>query len=524
MESERRPDLGTKARKNFFTDAAANLGKIPPQAVDLEQAVLGALMLEKDALTTVIDILKPESFYKDAHREIYSSIVTLFNNSEPVDMLTVSNQLRHDGKLELVGGAYYLTELTSRVNSAANVEFHARIVAEQAIKRELIRISSEIQQDAFEDTSDAFQLLDRTEQALFEVSESNIRKNYADMRSVMREALNELEARKDHQDGLTGIPSGFTALDRITSGWQKSDLVIIAARPGMGKTAFVVTAMRNAAVDFKHAVGIFSLEMSNIQLVNRLISAEAELESDKIKKGTLADYEWEQLVHKTAKLTNAPIFIDDTPALSILELRAKCRRLKAQHDVKLIIVDYLQLMSGDTSRVSGGNREQEIASISRALKNIAKELDIPVIALSQLSRAVETRGGDKRPQLSDLRESGSIEQDADLVMFLYRPEYYGITEDENGQPTNGLGEVIIAKHRNGSLDTAQLKFIGKYTKFTDMDFGFGAAKFDLPATSGMPPDFTGPGPGTITLGSKSNPKDPKKSRDQDDTENPEVPF
>ena len=250
----------------------------------------------------------------------------------------------------------------------------------------------------------------------------------------------------------------------------------------MGKTAFIVTALRNAAVDHGKPAAIFSLEMSSIQLVNRLISAEAELESEKIKKGNLADYEWEQLVHKTAKLSNAPIFIDDTPALSILELRAKCRRLKAQHDVKLIIVDYLQLMSGD-SKGNSGNREQEIASISRALKNIAKELTVPVLALSQLSRAVETRGGDKRPQLSDLRESGSIEQDADLVMFLYRPEYYGITEDENGQPTHGLGEVIVAKHRNGSLDTAQLKFIGKYTKFTDLDFNFGAGKggYDLPA-------------------------------------------
>ena len=520
MDSERSTTLGRRTRKNFITDIAGNLGKLPPQAMDLEEAVLGALMLEKDALTTVIDILKPESFYKDANQEVYRAIVDLFNNSEPVDMLTVANQLRELGKLEVVGGAYYLTELTSRVNSAANVEFHARIVAEMAIKRELIRISSEIQKDAYEDTTDAFVLLDRTESALFEVSESNVRKNYADMRSIMREALNELEARKDHKDGLTGVPSGFTALDRITSGWQNSDLVIIAARPGMGKTAFVVTAMRNAAVDFKHPVAIFSLEMSNVQLVNRLISAEAELESDKIKKGTLADYEWEQLVHKTAKLSNAPIFIDDTPALSILELRAKCRRLKAQHDVKLIIVDYLQLMSGD-SKGNSGNREQEIASISRALKNIAKELNVPMIALSQLSRAVETRGGDKRPQLSDLRESGSIEQDADLVMFLYRPEYYGITEDENGQPTHGLGEVIVAKHRNGSLDTAQLKFIGKYTKFTDLDFNFGTgSRYELPDTSSHSGEFQTSN--TITLSSKSNPKKPGESSESNDPG--DVPF
>lgn len=498
--------LGYK-RNLLRSDAAAQLGKLPPQAIDLEEAVLGALMLEKDALTAVIDILKPESFYKETNKEIYAAIVDLFHNSEPVDLLTVTNQLRKNGKLELVGGPYRVTELTTRVNSAANIEFHARIISEQSIKRELIRIASEIQHDAYEDTTDVFSLLDRTEQALFEVSESNIRKNYAQMRSIMREAIAELEAKKHHKDGLTGIPSGFTALDRVTSGWQKSDLVIIAARPGMGKTAFVVSAMRNAAVDFGHAVAIFSLEMSAVQLVNRLISAEAELEGEKIKKGNLADYEWEQLVHKTAKLTDAPIFIDDTPALSILELRAKCRRLKAQHNVQLIIVDYLQLMSGDSSKGGGGggNREQEIASISRALKNIAKELAVPVIALSQLSRAVETRGGDKRPQLSDLRESGSIEQDADMVMFLYRPEYYGITEDENGMPTQGTGEVIIAKHRNGSLDNVTLKFIGKFTKFADIDAGSGFSNNygnSFPS-GGIPQEFDTPA-NTITLTSKMN--------------------
>ncbi|MFP4094367.1 MAG: replicative DNA helicase [Cyclobacteriaceae bacterium] len=810
----------TKNRRNRIggllnTVGANALGKLPPQAIELEEAVLGALMLEKEALTTVIDILKPESFYKDSHREIYQAILQLFDNSEPIDMLTVTNQLRKNATLEFVGGAFFVSGLTQKVNSAANVEFHARIISEQAIKRELITIASEIEQEAYEDTTDTFTLLDKVEQKIFGVSESNIRKNYADMRSIMRDAINELEAKKLKKDGLTGVPSGFSALDRVTSGWQRSDMVIIAARPGMGKclgkgtkvlmydgslrkvedvvegdllmgddstprrvlsiargrermywirqnkgidyrvneshilslkrsrregnhqkgevlnisvkeyleksdkfkssykgykvavefedkpqlldayilglwlgdgdlhssiitssdpevvessqiyaqslseagnkavlstydypercnqyaitqgrqgggpefsvknelrklgllgnkhipqdylinstnkrlkllaglidsdghfleqsngyeisqsqkelaqqikflcdslgfrtsirkkrasishtgyesesyciriygdidripvrigrkqarprcsqvdwqvtdirveydkvddyygfeidgnrlflledmtvthnTAFVLSALRNAAVDFGHAVAIFSLEMSAVQLVNRLISAEAQLESEKIKKGSLADFEWEQLYHKTSDLTEAPIFIDDTPALSIRELRSKCRRLKAQHNIELIIVDYLQLMSGDSSKGNQGNREQEIASISRAMKNIAKELDVPVLALSQLSRAVETRGGDKRPQLSDLRESGSIEQDADMVMFLYRPEYYGITEDENGQPVQGTGEVIIAKHRNGALDTVRLKFIGKYTKFTNLD-------------------------------------------------------
>lgn len=472
MESEKSSPIrfGIKQRTLANIDLSAQLGKVPPQAVDLEEAVLGALMLEKDALSQVIEILKPEIFYKDANREIYAAIKELFENSEPVDILTVTNWLRKNGKLEFVGGAYYIASLTSRVNSSANIEYHTRIIIEMAIKRELIRISSEIQHDAFEDSTDVFELLDRTEQALFDVSETNIRKNFVNMRQLMNDAIRELEIKKNKKDGLTGVPSGFTALDRITSGWQKSDLVIIAARPGMGKTALVVSAMRNAAVEFNRPVAIFSLEMSAIQLVNRLISAEAELESDKIKKGNLEDYEWQQLVYKTSKITEAPIFIDDTPALTILELRAKSRRLVSQHHVEMIIVDYLQLMTGDRSKNnSSGNREQEIASISRALKNLAKELNIPVIAISQLSRAVETRGGDKRPQLSDLRESGSIEQDADMVLFLYRPEYYGITEDETGQSTKGIGEISIAKHRNGSTGTVQLKFIGHLTKFIDFE-------------------------------------------------------
>ena len=819
---------------------ASAAGKLPPQAPELEMAVLGALMLEKDALTSVIDLLKPESFYKDSHQRIYRAIIRLFDKSEPIDQLTVVHELREMGELEAAGGPFYVANLTLKVNSAANVEYHARIITETSIKRELIRISSEIQRDAFEDTTDVFKLLDDTESALFEVSESNIRKNFDDMRSLMGKAIKELEEKKNQKDGLTGVPTGFTALDRVTSGWQPSDLVIIAARPGMGKclgkgtkvlmfdgdlrnvedvregdllmgddstprrvlsiargrenmywvrqntgddyrvneshilslqrsrqgevlnitvkdylakspafrsnyqgykvavefeaqelpvdpyflgvwladgnsakagvtgrhgeitdyladytatlnkrlasavavasataigpkqsqlaenfleealrqlgvlgdkliprsyainstenrlallaglvdsngqleataeggyeitqkshrlarqikflgdslgfrtsltkkqaatsgigyegeawrvrlygdidripvrvarkkalpwaspadwrqtdisvefdkvddyygfeidgnrlfllqdmtvthnTAFVVSAMRNAAVEFKRPVAIFSLEMSSLQLVNRLISAEAELDSDKIKKGTLADHEWQQLNHKITDLSAAPIYIDDTPALSIRELRTKCRRLRSQKDVQLIIVDYLQLMSGNTDG-RGGNREQEIASISRALKGIAKELNVPVLALSQLSRSVETRGGEKRPQLSDLRESGSIEQDADMVIFLYRPEYYGLDQDAEGNSTQGVGEVIIAKHRNGSLETVQLKFIGKYTKFADLDGvgGFDSSGYQpmgLPASNfdSEPSSFA---PNTIRLGSKIN--------------------
>lgn len=506
--------LSSKSRNLLNTnDLSDSLGKLPPQAIDLEEAVLGALMLEKDALNVVVEILKPESFYREAHKDIYEAIIDLFNKSEPVDILTVTNQLRKNGKLELVGGAYYISELTSKVSSAANVEYHARIITEKSIKRDLIRIASDVHKEAYEDTTDVFTLLDKTEQALFEVSEVNIRKNYADMSSLMHEAIVELEAKKRHADGLTGIPTGFTNLDRVTSGWQRSDLVIFAGRPGMGKTAFIVSAMRNAAVDFKRPVAIFSLEMSSIQLVNRLISAEAELDSEKIKKGSLEDYEWEQLIHKTAKLSESPIFIDDTPALSILELRAKARKLVAQHNVELIIIDYLQLMSGDTSKNTSGNREQEIASISRALKNIAKELNIPIIALSQLSRAVEVRGGDKRPQLSDLRESGSIEQDADMVCFLYRPEYYNITTDEEGNSLQGIGEVIIAKHRNGSLENVQLKFVGKYTKFADMDIESPFGGF--PGTGAIPGEFD-TGMQTITFQSKANDPDaPKKNENED---------
>ena len=812
------PGNRQQAGINRFLDTG--LGKLPPQAVDLEEAVLGALMIEKDALSAVVDLLKAETFYKDAHQLIYKAILTLFANSEPIDLLTVTQQLRKTGEIELVGGGGYISELTLRVNSAANIEYHARIITEQALKRGLITMSSEIQRDAYEDTTDVFTLLDRTERDLFQLTESNIRKTVSDMRSIVGEALKEMETKKN-QDGLTGVPSGFTALDRLTSGWQPSELVIIAARPAMGKclgkgtkvvmfdgslrkvedvregdllmgddstprrvlsvargreqmywirqnkgidyrvneshilslkrsrnegghtkgtvlnipvrdyltksskfktnykgykvavefpekavsldpyfvglwlgdghsyssritntdsevvaymqeyadvpglplrtyqqvnkapnyaitsgqqgsshaafsvqgqlrklnvienkhiprtylinstenrlsllaglidsdghyqrefncyeitqknkvlaeeikflcdslgfkcsltekqavitargyistvyrlrlfgnldsipvrilrkkarplqaradwrvtgitvekdivddyygftidgnhlflledmtvthnTAFVVSALRNAAVDHGKPVAIFSLEMSSVQLVNRLISAEAEIDSEKIRKGQLAPHEWQQLHHKIQRLTEAPIYIDDTPALSILELRAKCRRLKAQDDIQIVVIDYLQLMTGDSSK--GANREQEIASISRALKNLAKELNVPVIALSQLSRAVETRGGDKKPQLSDLRESGSIEQDADMVMFLYRPEYYNITQDESGNSTLGVGEVIVAKNRSGSLDTIQLRFISRFTKFCDLD-GYFAPTTGAPGT------------------------------------------
>ena len=452
---------------NIDINTNLDLGKLPPQALDLEESVLGALMLEKDALTNVIDILKPENFYKDANKEIYQSIIDLFNDSEPIDLLTVTSQLKKNGKLEYVGGSFYVTQLTTRVNSASNIEYHARIILEQSIKRQLIEVSGEVQKEAYEDTTDVFDLLDNTEQSLFDISESHIRKNYSQVKGLMKEAIDELQAKKTRKDGITGVPSGFIDLDNITSGWQPSDLVIIAGRPSMGKTAFVLSMMRNASIDHEMPIALFSLEMSSLQIVNRLISSEAELDSDKIKKGNLKDYEWQQLLHKTDQLNNAKIFIDDTPALSILELRAKSRRLKSQHDIQCIIVDYLQLMSGEYGK-SSGNREQEIASISRSLKAIAKELNVPVLDLSQLSRAVETRGGDKRPVLSDLRESGSIEQDADMVLFIYRADRYDITEDEDGNLTAGVAELLLRKNRNGPTGKVKLKFIERFAKFADM--------------------------------------------------------
>lgn len=468
------------------------MGRKKPYNHELEQAVLGALLLEREALTEVIEILKTETFDKEAHQYIFEAIRQLFERSEPVDLLTVPSQLRANGHLEKAGGAYYISQLTLITNSAANIVYHARLLQELAIKRSLIGIANETLRNAYDETSDVFDLLNTMSQSIFEVSELNIRRNYERLDNLISKAINELQTVRNQKDGLTGVPTGFASLDRVTSGWQRSDLVIVAARPGMGKTAFVLSIARNAAIDFKRPIALFSLEMSAVQLTKRLISSEAELESGKLKTGKMTEMEWNRMFDRLHSLSEAPIFIDDTPALSVLELRAKCRRLKARNDIQLVVIDYLQLMSADMK--TKGNREQEIAYISRSLKQLAKELDVPVIALSQLSRAVETRGGTKRPQLSDLRESGSIEQDADMVIFLYRPEYYELTEDENGEPTKNVGEVIIAKHRNGSLENVRLKFINEFTKFTEWDeaeaFGedaFGGGSFGSGLSSAMAP-------------------------------------
>lgn len=444
-------------------------GRKPPQALDLEEAVLGALMLEKNALTAVIDILKPDVFYKEAHQKIYKAVQLLFSKTEPIDILTVTNQLKSDGELESVGGPYYIAQLTNGVSSSANIEYHSRILLQKFIQREMIRISGEVIRDAYEDTTDVFELMDKAERDLFNVSENNFRRAHADMQSLVGEAIKEIEAAKDAEGYLRGVPSGFRDLDKITGGWQKSDLVVLAARPGMGKTAFVLSMARNSSIDFEKPIAIFSLEMSAVQLVTRLISSEAEIAGEKLRKGDLRDYEWQQLVQKVTPLLESKMFIDDTPALSVFELRAKCRRLKEQHDIQMIVIDYIQLMTAGIENNKQGNREQEISTISRSLKSLAKELNVPVIVLSQLNRSVETRGGSKRPQLSDLRESGAIEQDADMVLFIYRPEYYGIDTDENNMPTQGTASLIIAKHRNGALGDVNLRFKANFARFENPD-------------------------------------------------------
>lgn len=444
-------------------------GKIPPQAVDLEEVVLGAMMIDKKGVDEVIDILHPDAFYKDSHRFVFEAIFKLFESSEPVDLLTVSKQLKKDGKLEAAGGDFYLIKLTQKVASSAHIEFHARIILQKYIQRSLIKISNEIIEESYSESTDVFDLLDMAESRLYDVSQGNLKRSAETAQNLVIQAKKRIEEIAG-KEGMSGVPSGFDKVDKLTSGWQPSDLIIIAARPGMGKTALTLSMARNMAVKHNIPVAFFSLEMSSVQLITRLISSETGLSSEKLRTGKLEKHEWEQLNVKVKSLESAPLFIDDTPSLSIFDLRAKARRLASQHGIKMIMVDYLQLMTAGGSQ-KGGNREQEISTISRNLKALAKELEVPVIALSQLSRAVETRGGSKRPILSDLRESGAIEQDADIVSFIYRPEYYKIDEwdDDERSPTQGQAEFIVAKHRNGGLENVRLKFIGNQGKFDNLD-------------------------------------------------------
>lgn len=502
---------------------ASELGKVPPQAVDIEQAVLGAMMLEKNAVTDVIDMLMPTSFYDPKHQYIYSAIRELFGSSSPIDLLTVINKLKQQGELEVAGGAAYISTLTSKVSSSAHVEFHARIIAEKYIKRELIRMSSEVIRDAYDDSNDVFDVLNKAEKELFEIAENNMSKGVSTMQTAVREAIEEIEKASQNTDGISGVATGFFDLDKLTSGWQRSDMIVIAARPAMGKTAFVLSMARNCAVDYGQGVALFSLEMSAVQLVKRLIASEARLSAEKLRKGDLKDHEFQQLHTRITKLATAPIYIDDTPGISIFDLRAKCRRLKMQHDIQIVIIDYLQLMTAGGSKGSG-NREQEISSISRSIKEIAKELNVPVIALSQLSRSVEQRGGDKRPQLSDLRESGAIEQDADIVSFIYRPEYYGFLQDEDGNSNQGVGEIIIAKHRNGALDRVRLRFIGEYARFDNIDnYTDDTPAASLPSSMNANTGFDASPSNTITLQSKMNSFDDPGS-DFDNFNSNDAPF
>ena len=470
-------------------------GRVQPQATVLEEAVLGAIMLDKDALPSVIEILRPESFYTPAHQEVYDVMLKLFSKSQPIDLLTVHEALHKSGKLEEVGGVNYLMDLTNKVASAANIEYHARIIAQKFIQRELIRVSTTVIRESYEDSKDVLELLDEAERNLYDITDKNLNTGYESLSALAVKAQKEIEAISQKGSELTGVTTGFADLDKMTHGWQPSDLVIIAARPGMGKTAFTLSLAKNAS-EHGEPVAIFSLEMANTQLVQRLIAMESEIDNSKLRNGQMSEAEWTRLHNAVDKLSSLPIYIDDTPAINIFELRAKCRRLKQNHDIKMIVIDYLQLMTSAPNE-RRGNREQEISSISRALKALAKELNVPVLALSQLSRAVETRGGEKRPMLSDLRESGAIEQDADIVTFIYRPDYYSLDEDEFEGPPDKT-EIILSKHRNGSLGTVNLRFIKEFVKFTNLeDGGFN----DLP-------DFDpNPFSGVITRSSKMNDDD-----------------
>ena len=464
------PENTPSLQRNSRPQPIIERGKIPPQDLNLEEVILGAMLIDKKGVDDVIDILNPEVFYKKQHQLIYQAIFELFNQSEAIDLLTVAEQLRRTGNLEAAGGEFYLINLTQRVSSSANVEFHARIVLQKFIKRKLIEISAKIIEDAYDDTRDVFDSLDNAEQMLYEVTQGNLKRSSEAAGDLVLKALKKIQELSNKTDGFSGVPSGFTKLDQLTSGWQASDLIIIAARPGMGKTALTLSMARNIAVGQNIPVAFFSLEMSAVQLITRLISSETELSSEKLRTGKLEEHEWFVLNTKVKDLEKAPLYIDDTPSISIFDLRAKARRLSTQFGIKLIVIDYLQLMTAGGSK-GVGNREQEISTISRNLKALAKELDIPVIALSQLSRNVEARPGHKRPQLSDLRESGAIEQDADIVSFIYRPEYYKINEwdDEAQTPTAGQAEFIVAKHRNGGLDNIRLKFEGHLGRFANLD-------------------------------------------------------
>ena len=450
------------AKKSIDNTSYAHL---QPQALEVERAVLGALMNDRDAYAVVCEILSPESFYEQRNQLIYSAIRDLSLAEKPVDVLTVTDELERQGCLDKVGGAIYIADLSNKVASSANIEYHARIIAHKFLARQLISFASEIETKAFDGSMDIDDLMQEAEGSLFELSRRNMKKDYTQIDPVISNAVEVIQKAAANKDGLTGVPTGYHKLDNITSGWQASDLVIIAGRPAMGKTSFALSMAKNIAADYKVPMAFFSLEMSNVQLVNRLISNCCEIQGSKILNGQLKPDEWERLDKRLNNLIGSPLYVDDTPGLSVFELRTKARRLVRDHGVKIIMIDYLQLMNANGMRFS--SRQEEVSTISRSLKQIAKELDIPILALSQLNRGVESREGleGKRPQLSDLRESGAIEQDADMVLFVHRPEYYHIYQDENGRDLHGMAQIIIAKHRKGATGDVLLNFRGEFTRF-----------------------------------------------------------
>ncbi|MEE3447747.1 MAG: replicative DNA helicase [Bacteroidales bacterium] len=460
-------NASSNKKKEFVMHVNDQYGRIPPHDLELEEVVLGAIMVEQGAEIDVLNILSADSFYTDSHKKIYEAILQLSSAQQPIDLYTVIEQLSKNGTLEDVGGAYYIASLTEKVGSAAHLEFHSRILQQKYIQRQLIKIATEIEDKSYDPTTDVDDILSFSEKSIFDLANGNIKTQTKSMDEVLVESLKQIEEAGKREDGLSGVPSGFTSLDKITQGWQNSDMVVVAARPAMGKTAFILSMARNMTVNFKIPVLIFSLEMSAVQLVNRLIISESQLSSEKIRTGKLEDHEWMQLDAKIKNLQNAPLYIDDTAAISLFELRSKCIRLKMQHNIGMVMIDYLQLMSGPPE--VRGNREQEVSTISRGIKQLAKELNVPIIALSQLSRSTVSRGGDMRPQLNDLRDSGAIEQDADIVCFIHRPEYYGIQQDAEGNSTLGLGQVIIAKHRNGATCDVNLRFRAEFARFEEWD-------------------------------------------------------
>lgn len=461
------------SRKGQQAPIDTSFGHLQPQAIDIEKVVLGALMIDKDAFTVVSEIIKPETFYEARHQKIYEAVQSLNLQEKPVDIMTVTEELRHKGTLEDVGGPAYVVELSSQVASSAHIEYHAHILAQKFLARQLIQFASMIETDAFDETVDVDDLMQKAEGALFEISQKNMLQDYVQIDTIVDQAHQLLLQASNREGGLTGVPSGFRKLDDITAGWQPSDLVIIAGRPAMGKTSFALSIAKNVAVDYRKPIAFFSLEMNNVQLVNRLISNVCSIPGNKILNGQLTPDEWERFDSNIRKMQGAPIYVDDTPGLSIFELRTKARRLVREHGIELLMIDYLQLMNANGMRFN--SRQEEVSTISRSLKGLAKELNIPVLALSQLSRAVEQRDGPegKRPQLSDLRESGAIEQDADMVLFVHRPEYYHILQDEKGNDLHGMAQIIIAKHRKGATGDVLLNFRGEYTRFSnpeDIDF------------------------------------------------------